>query len=75
MKKWHALINTVQKLEKALGWMKQLQFARVDNRSFQVEENLELPVVLKNIPLISNKAQVLDLTAKECLSDDQEVWH
>ncbi|KAE9038069.1 hypothetical protein PR002_g6213 [Phytophthora rubi] len=53
--------------------MKQLEFAPVDNRSFLVEENPELPVVLRNIPLLSNKAQVLDLTAKECLTD--EIMH
>ncbi|KAE9137962.1 hypothetical protein PF005_g12213 [Phytophthora fragariae] len=33
----------------------------------------KMPVVLKNIPLLSNKAQVLDLTAKECLTD--EIMH
>ncbi|GMF50232.1 unnamed protein product [Phytophthora fragariaefolia] len=58
MKKWHAACKTLKKFEKALEWIEKLLFERVNNPSFLVEEDTELPDMLKNILLLSSKVRV-----------------
>ncbi|KAE8976593.1 hypothetical protein PR001_g25372, partial [Phytophthora rubi] len=70
MKKWHRACDVLKQIEKTLKWMKQLEFSRLGNSSFGVEEDPELPEKLKAIGILSTETQVLDLTAKECITDE-----
>jgi hypothetical protein len=57
MKKWHTAFKILKKVERALDWTKQLQFSRIPNTSFLIEENQVLPANLKASPLLSNKVR------------------
>ncbi|KAE9285248.1 hypothetical protein PF001_g21996 [Phytophthora fragariae] len=70
MKKWHRACDVLKQIEKTLKWMKQLEFSRLANSSFAVEEDPDLPEKLKAIGILSTETQVLDLTAKQCITDE-----
>ncbi|KAG3001804.1 hypothetical protein PC123_g20587 [Phytophthora cactorum] len=70
MKKWHQAHEVLLQVQKTLAWIKQLYFSRHGNAGFAIEEDKNLPEVLRNIPILSTKALVLELAAKECLSED-----
>ncbi|ETN07553.1 hypothetical protein PPTG_13415 [Phytophthora nicotianae INRA-310] len=70
MRQWHATTKTLKRIQRALTWIQQLDFYRHTNASFNVEKDPDLPNKLKNISILAvEKTEVLELAAKECLSD------
>ncbi|EGZ19023.1 hypothetical protein PHYSODRAFT_498752 [Phytophthora sojae] len=61
MKKWHRACDVLKQIEKTLKWLKQLEFSRLANPSFAVEEDPELPEKLRAIEILSTEVHSLSL--------------
>ncbi|KAG1698684.1 hypothetical protein DVH05_014641 [Phytophthora capsici] len=70
MKKWHTATKFIKLIERGLSWAESIDFDVTMPQSFQVTEQSILPAKLKAIPLLSSKAEILDLIGKTQLSDD-----
>ncbi|ETM53708.1 hypothetical protein L914_02841, partial [Phytophthora nicotianae] len=69
MRKWHTAVKFIKKIKRAMTWIERLDFTRHGNSSFYVEEDPAIPVLLENLPILSNEyADMVDLAAKETLS-------
>ncbi|ETP04501.1 hypothetical protein F441_18732 [Phytophthora nicotianae CJ01A1] len=60
MRKWHTAVKFIKKIKRAMTWIERLDFTRHGNSSFYVEEDPAIPVLLENLPILSNNVLVIN---------------
>ncbi|GMF51989.1 unnamed protein product [Phytophthora fragariaefolia] len=70
MQLWHKATKAANLVDKLLKWVQTIDFTIPMPTPSQVHEQPDLMSKANTIPLLSRKAEVLDLVRKTCLSDD-----